>query len=406
MGLPFAARGSSLLIVLTCAFVPACSGVEAEPPDDQTPLTTHKLVVRQGTFVQTVLLTGELQAVRADSIKVPNTPTWNVRIRWMDEDGATVKAGQKILEFDNAAFVAELEDKKLGAAKAEKAYLQQGAQSKAETAEKNFLVQKQKAELEKARLDARVPKEVVSLRDYQDKQLALQRAETEYVKAAKDLEAQRRGAREELAIRRAELDKSLHDIRVAEKAIEDLTLYAPRDGILVVGEIPWERRRLEVGDTVWLGMEVMTIPDLNAMQVTASLSDVDAGLVDVGMPVEVVLDTYPENQFRGVVTSVTTVAQETGPRTLRRAFHVTVSLDETDPERMRPGMSVKAQVQRVQLGNVLLAPRAGLSFGEDHAVALLESGVAIEVELGPCDAHDCVVDTGLREGDILRGSQS
>ncbi len=65
------------------------------------------------------------------------------------------------------------------------------------------------------------------------------------------------------------------------------------------------------------------------------------------MPVEVVLDTYPENQFRGVVTSVTTVAQETGPRTLRRAFHVTVSLDETDPERMRPGMSVKAQVQRV-----------------------------------------------------------
>ncbi len=101
------------------------------------------------------------------------------------------------------------------------------------------------------------------------------------MKAAKDLEAQRRGAREELAIRRAELDKSLHDIRVAEKAIEDLTLYAPRDGILVVGEIPWERRRLEVGDTVWLGMEVMTIPDLNAMQVTASLSDVDAGLVDV-----------------------------------------------------------------------------------------------------------------------------
>jgi multidrug resistance efflux pump len=324
----------------------------------------------------------------------------------MEEDGAIVKAGQKILEFDNAAFAADLEDKKVAAAKAQKAYLQQEAQSRAETAEKSFQVQKRKAELDKAKLDANVPKELMSLRDYQDKQLGLQRAETELVKAEKDLEAKRRGAREELAVKRAELDKSVHEIRVAEKAINALILTAPRDGILVVGDNSWERRRFDVGDTAWVGMEVMRIPDLTEMKVTASLSDVDAGLVDVGMPVEVVLDTYPEVQFSGVVTGVATVAQETGFRTMRRAFRVTVSLDETDPERMRPGMSVKAQVQRAHVGDVLLVPRAGLSFSGDHAVAVLESGEAVEVDLGPCNAHECVVDKGLTEGDRLRASQS
>ena len=50
----------------------------------------------------------------------------------MEEDGAIVKAGQKILEFDNAAFAADLEDKKVAAAKAQKAYLQQEAQSRAD----------------------------------------------------------------------------------------------------------------------------------------------------------------------------------------------------------------------------------------------------------------------------------
>jgi multidrug efflux pump subunit AcrA (membrane-fusion protein) len=406
MGLRFFACGSSLLIVAFGAFVPACSGVGAEPPDEKSPATTNNLVVGRGTFVQTALLTGELQAVRADSIHVPRTPSWSVRIRWMEEDGAIVKAGQKILEFDNAAFAADLEDKKVAAAKAQKAYLQQEAQSRAETAEKSFQVQKRKAELDKAKLDANVPKELMSLRDYQDKQLGLQRAETELVKAEKDLEAKRRGAREELAVKRAELDKSVHEIRVAEKAINALILTAPRDGILVVGDNSWERRRFDVGDTAWVGMEVMRIPDLTEMKVTASLSDVDAGLVDVGMPVEVVLDTYPEVQFSGVVTGVATVAQETGFRTMRRAFRVTVSLDETDPERMRPGMSVKAQVQRAHVGDVLLVPRAGLSFSGDHAVAVLESGEAVEVDLGPCNAHECVVDKGLTEGDRLRASQS
>ena len=223
---------------------------ELIPPVVVNVVKTDNLVERRGTLVQTALLTGELQAVRAESIHVPRTPDWQVRIRWMEEDGAIVKAGQKILELDNAAFAADLEDKKLAAAKAEKAYLQQEARSQAEIAEKSFQVQNQKGELEKAKLDANVPKELISLRDHQDKQLALKRAETEFAKARKDLEARRRAAREELAIKRAELDKSLYEIRVAEKAIKALTLNAPRDGILVVGDIPWEGRRIEVGDTV------------------------------------------------------------------------------------------------------------------------------------------------------------
>jgi len=59
-----------------------------------------------------MLLTGVLRATEAENIVVPRTPSWQVQIRWLEEDGAQVTAGQKIIEFDNSAFAGTIEDKK------------------------------------------------------------------------------------------------------------------------------------------------------------------------------------------------------------------------------------------------------------------------------------------------------
>ena len=60
--------------------------------------------VRMGTLQRRLLLTGELQAVDSEKIHVPRTPTWRMPIRWMEEDGALVTLGQKVLELDNVQF--------------------------------------------------------------------------------------------------------------------------------------------------------------------------------------------------------------------------------------------------------------------------------------------------------------
>ena len=57
-------------------------------------------------------------------------------------------------------------------------------------------------------------------------------------------------------------------------------LNAPRDGIIVIGEHPWEGRKFHVGDTVQPGWTIVSLPDLSAgMEVRAELSDVDDGRV-------------------------------------------------------------------------------------------------------------------------------
>ncbi len=103
--------------------------------------------VRRGRLVERIFLTGTVEAKKAVTITAPRVPGGQLQIRWMAEDGAFVRKGQKVLEFANAAFAADLEDKKLSASKAQKELLKLESQTKAETAEKAFAVEQQKTEM-------------------------------------------------------------------------------------------------------------------------------------------------------------------------------------------------------------------------------------------------------------------
>jgi len=217
-----------------------------------------------------------------------------------------------------------------------------------------------------------------------------------------DLESQRATSRADLDNRRISAEKARREIRAAETAIQALALAAPRDGILVVAENPWEDRKFEVGDTAYAGLTVMRIPDLAAMRVEAKLSDVDDGRVAIGMPATCYLDMVPGVAFPGRVVELTPVAQEATRRSMRRAFRVLVDLEKTDPERMRPGMSVRVEVETARLADALVAPRAGLDLDASPPKARLDGGGDAEVRLGACSATDCVVLEGLEEGTRLR----
>jgi multidrug resistance efflux pump len=362
----------------------------------------REMVVRRGEFRERFVLTGELDAVRADQIVVPRTPAWVIAIRWMEADGATVEAGQKVLELDNTAFAGDLEERKLARAEAESDLERATADARAQAKDREFTLEERRVALETAKIRAAVPEEIQDRRKYQESQLALQRAEVDFAKAREDLDAYRASSRADLENRRLTVEKARREIATAETSIEALTLRAPRAGILVVADNPWEDRKFQVGDTAYVGWTVMKIPDLGAMRVEAQLSDVDDGRIAAGMTASCTLDTYPEIVFPGKVVELTPVAQEPARQSLRRAFRVLVDLETTDPERMRPGMSAKVEVEVLLRAGALLAPRAALDRGASPARALLSSGAEAEVRLGPCNAQECVVEGGLAEGTRLR----
>jgi multidrug resistance efflux pump len=397
---PLLLLGASLLAPLSgCSEGGAHAAAQREGGD--------ALVAHRGTFRQRLLLSGELEAERGEPLSVPRTNQFQLQIRWLAEDGTAVQAGDRVVEFDNSQFASDLEEKRLSASDAGSEVQRTAAESQNGIAEKQFAVEKARSEEEKAKIAAAVPQDLLALREYQDRQLALRRAETELAKAQEDLDAATRGGARDVGVKRIALEKSQREIHSAEGAIDALTLRAPRAGMVLISDHPWEGRKMRVGDTVWVGMTVASLPDLSAMSVQASLSDVDDGRIQPGMEVLCTLDAYPGQVFKGRVADISPVARESRRSPLLRYFPVHVKLDRSDPRRMRPGMSVRVEVLGTELKDVLLVPRAALDFaarpGSPGSVrALLARGGAAAVKLGDCAALECVVESGLAEGTRLR----
>jgi multidrug efflux pump subunit AcrA (membrane-fusion protein) len=140
---------------------------------------------------------------------------------------------------------------------------------------------------------------------------------------------------------------------------------------------------------------------MSSLRVSAALPDVDDGRIAIGMPASVVLDGYPGMTFNGKVTTISAVAQETSRQSLRRAFKFTVNLSSIDVRRMRPGLSARVVVRTQAIPNALIAPRASLDLASKQPHALLSTGKTVDIDLGACNAQECVVTRGLEEGQRL-----
>jgi HlyD family secretion protein len=155
------------------------------------------------------------------------------------------------------------------------------------------------------------------------------------------------------------------------------------------------------GDTAWPGMVVAQLPELSTLGVTARLFDVDDERVRQGETVRARLDAFPDREYTGWVRSVDEMANQDGRFSLRRFFNVEITLDEVDPELMRPGMSVKVEIDAPPLADVLMVPRTSLDWSRDEPQVGLAGGRIVPVQLGPCNAFQCVVESGLEEGERL-----
>lgn len=360
------------------------------------------LEVVRGALEERLVLTGELEADRSEELVAPRTEGWGVAIRWLAEDGALVRQGQKVVELDNTAVLETISDLELSVIQAATDLDGQQATSAVTLEDKRFEVATQRIALAKARLDADVAPGLVSRREHQRFQLAVHTATTALATAEDELRAAQAGARLDEEVKRIALAKARRKLESARNEVDALALTAPRDGVVMVGTHPWEGRKLQVGDTVWPGLTVAKLPDLASLVVQAVQSDVDDGRVRPGMSARCIVDAWPDRPLPAEVLTVSPVAREPEHQSARRFFAVVLRLEGGDLHDLRPGLSVQADVLVARHDDALLVPRAALDTSTEPARAWPLEGPAVDVELGPCDAHRCVVLAGLDEGAALR----
>lgn len=358
--------------------------------------------VARGTFGRHVEAEGNLKAVNATPLNAPMEATGPLKIAWLAPDGSRVKVGDVVIRFDPTDMEKSLVD---GEAERQSAENQiEGKRAEGAGTTKN---------LER---DAAVAGlELKYAREFQSKDpLIFSRTEIIESQIDEGLATRRKenaeavkGMRENL--NKVDLDllaieRHKADLKVgqAEKGLKALEVRAPHDGILVFKR-DWQGIP-KVGDTVWKGQALAEIPRMDAMEAEVFVLEADAGGLKVGLPAEVVLEARPDRTFEAKVTKVDALAKPRVNWVPVQYFGVTLSLDRTDPELMKPGQRVRAMLVLEERKDALALPREAVFEKDGKKIVYRRHGWGFEpvgVTLGPAALGRVVVEKGIAEGDVV-----
>ena len=357
-----------------------------------------------GDLVINVDVIGTLRAVESSVLGPPQVAdVWQFKIAMMADEGAEVTQGQSILAFDPSELQQRLQTKlaDLDAARTEVEKMKVGIDMT--VANDRLELAKVEARLRKARLIAEQPSELHSNIEMEKAKLDLELAELEVELIRRRIEATQRAGAEELGVLEANLAHAESEVRQIRDGITRMTRVAPRNGI-VIHVTNWRNEKKKVGDSCWVAERVLEIPDLTRMEADGEVVEAQAGRVRDGQKVALRLDAHPDHEYRGTVRFISRTVQEKSWRNPRKVVQLTLSLDKTDPERMRPGMRFRGQIEVDRRDGVTLLPIEAI-FRENGETVAYRRGFggwrSIPLELGNRNTDQVEVLNGLEPGDIV-----
>ena len=201
-----------------------------------------------------------------------------------------------------------------------------------------------------------------------------------------------------------QLDAARMDYEVAKAAyddavsnLEDTIIKAPIDGVVVGKPIP-------AGQTVSPGisnpMVLLTVADLEQMQIEALIDESDIGKVKVGQKVTFTVDAYADKTFTGKVAIISNKAN-----IQQNVVYYTVYIDVDSPEGLlKPTMTARVSVRIGERNNVVVVPIMALKDNKGQRfVSILKDGQVqnVRVVTGLASEDQIEVIKGLEAGQML-----
>lgn len=292
---------------------------------------------------RTIVETGELSAVRTKAFVMPRFGRFgSFRIIGLAEHGKVIQTGDSVIQLDPADVTKYIVDR--------------------ETALESQLASLEKMLVNQENRDSQAESTIKSeLATYELRKLTYEAAqfESERTKRIKELEFQQATIQLNLAKRRLELnaiinenDLKIQQIRVEQikKDIQDaydiipqLTIRSTIPGIFQITRNHRTGQLLKIGDEVWRGNTMASVPDLSWMKVETQINENDFLRIKEGDTVLVRLDALPEVAFEGCIADIGLFCHPKDynkPR--QKVFDVEVRLLVSD-ERLKPGMTVSCE---------------------------------------------------------------
>ncbi len=140
------------------------------------------------------------------------------------------------------------------------------------------------------------------------------------------------------------------------------------------------------------------------MEADGEVEEAQAGRVRDGQPIALHLDAHPDHEYHGSVKTISRAVQAKSWRNPLKVVSLTLSLDETDPDKMRPGMRFRGSIEIDRHEDVTLLPVEAV-FRVDGETVAYRHGFGglktVPVRLGDRNADHVEVIEGLEPGDSV-----
>lgn len=200
---------------------------------------------------------------------------------------------------------------------------------------------------------------------FNDKVVAQQEmdaARSEYDVATSEVEA----SRQSVEANRYTVKSAEAALRESEKQLTRTEIYSPVEG--TVSKLNFRKGERVVGTSQMAGSEIMTISNLNEMEVLVEVNENDIIRVGLGDSCDVEVDAYLGEKFKGVVTSMANSAKSDAMgtdqvtnfavkvRLLRESYAHLANSKQPGVSPFRPGMSATVDIKTRTVKDALAVP--------------------------------------------------
>lgn len=341
VGLVVVAALHGLVVPAATATTPV-GGRSAPPPASNAASVTKSATAEAPTAAEAIVITGELQSLDAQPIYTPQANMSPVVLRYYVPEGTAVKRGDVVLRIDAGQSASQIRtlDAQIDQARARMA--KELAELQVKVVDAELALVDADATLATARIDAALPKGLISGLDYDRYQGELERAmretalKREELATARAAVARRQGDGS-LEVRKLQVQRDYHDAQVGQAEVR-----ADRDGVVLHGfNNNWIGGRIDEGSSTMPGSKAGEVVSGGAMRVRAWALEPDRRGLAIGQPVALAFDALPDRQLAGRITAIAGAPDRKQEWGEGRYFQVDVAFQPGHGLKLLPGMSVR-----------------------------------------------------------------
>jgi RND family efflux transporter MFP subunit len=390
-------------LVITVAVLAGCGVVLGAVRLSRRSPTVPTYQVKRGEFLDSLQFHGEVKALKSVTMSAP-AEVGDLRIVTLKADGAAVKPGDVVVEFDKTKTEQDLAQYHSTLKSAQATIDQARAQARLAEEEDKTAVLKARYDVEAAKLEAS-KQEIVSQIEGEKAKLSLADAEQKLREAEAKQKSDQALNRATIESAEQARNKAQYDVERAERALAKMSLRAPSAGTISILQ-HWSGGNTapyRTGDSAWPGAAIAELPDASTLRILARVDETERGRLAPKLPVMVQLNAIPDRQFTGHIESISEIASLdfSGGWPFNRNFTIEIVLDQAD-SRFKPGTTGQVTVVVDRVPNAISTPAQALFQKSGRTVAYVWNGSQFderEIEVGRRSADKVMIAKGLDAGE-------